>query len=199
MFFHHCPSTSANQHPLLLCLIFNWAPHLLCHTCHLGLVSLARKQNMKGSAAVSLTLSKEQDCGVFPYSVFRDLHRWDLSYPQMQCWKHKPTPVQLTHLHKRKKQIVLKALRDIITITLSHCITSLLGGAAQWRPRAGSLGAAFTCSDNPRMLWLEQMVLCLALVSFRRSSEGNCPLKYLAQYGLYRNFLPFSSQEGPRG
>lgn len=60
---------------------------------------------MKGSAAVSLTLSKEQDCGVFPYSVFRDLHQGGI-YPTHRC-SAENTILPLCNLHtsiKRRKK-----------------------------------------------------------------------------------------------
>lgn len=180
--FPHCPTRSVNQHCLPLCLIFNWA-HLQWHTCHFGLVSLAQKPSMKGSAVVSLTLSKEQDDNnVFSYPNFSNLHEGGISTIEtvQKTWTaHDPAPKQLWQFWGKKK--VVKAFRDIIITALSHVTSLPERSEAMHREDPDQEGLVqhlqSSCSDNPRMLWLKQMVLSLASICFRRSSKSNCPLK----------------------
>lgn len=113
---------------------------------------------------------------------------------------HNSVAVQLGHFWGGdKNKVKLKPQRDSATTVLSHKIISLSGRSKElFREdlKQETLGKHLQDdSDNARMFWLEQMVLCLPLVPLSQSSEGNHPFKWFAWYDVDKYFFPFSSQD----
>lgn len=158
-------------------------------------------------------LGSVRGAGCWPHfpSLFKNLHPGEISTvhscsaKNLECRQFRPCVTQTILRRGQEKINKLKPHWDITTAVLCHNITSFPERSKElWREDAEqeALGKHLQdgcAADNPKMFWLQQVVLCLPLVWFSPSLEDNCPLKWFAQYSLGRYFLSFSRQEALRG